>query len=326
MQKITVRTAIRDAIREEMLRDEKVFLIGEEVGYYNGAYKTTQGLLEEFGDSRVIDTPITEYGFAGIGVGAAMAGLRPIVEFMTFNFAMQAIDHIVNSAAKTNYMSGGTINCPIVFRGPNGAPRKVGAQHSQCFASWFANIPGLKVVAPYTSAEAKGLLKSAIRDNNPVVVLEHEMLYGREFEIDSDDAECLSLDKAIIMRSGTDITITAYSNSLSLAIQAADILASEHNISVEVINLISIRPIDANTIVTSVKKTGRIMHIDEGWQECGIGSQIATIACTQALDYLDHQPIIIGASPVPMPYASKIETASLPSIDKIVDIVKQIVS
>ena len=326
MNKIPVRTAIRDAMAEEMRRDNNVFLMGEEVAYYNGAYKVSQGLLAEFGDDRVIDTPITEYGFAGVGVGAAMMGLRPIIEFMTFNFAMQAIDHVINSAAKTLYMSGGQINCPIVFRGPNSAPRKVAAQHSQCFASWYAHCPGLKVVSPYSAYEAKALLKSAIRDDNPVIFLEHEMLYGKSFEISNNDDELLPLNKAIIMREGSDVTITAFSISVDYALEAAEILYSEYGISAEVINLISLRPIDTETIIKSVKKTNRILNVEEGWISCGIGSEITALVVENAFDYLDHEPLRIATADVPEPYSKSLEDLALPNAKKIVSAVKQMCS
>lgn len=322
MNNIPVRTALRDAMAEEMRKDQNVFLMGEEVAYYNGAYKVSQGLLAEFGDDRIIDTPITEYGFAGIGVGAAMMGLRPIIEFMTFNFAMQAIDHIINSAAKTLYMSGGQINCPIVFRGPNSAPRKVAAQHSQCFASWYAHCPGLKVVSPYTSKEAKALLKSAIRDNNPVIFLEHEMLYGKSFEV-QDDVETLPLDKAIVMKEGTDITITAFSISVEYAMEAAKILQEEYGISAEVINLVSLRPIDKETIINSVKKTGRIVNVEEGWISCGIGSEITSIVVENAFDYLDHEPMRVATVDVPEPYSKTLEELALPSGMKVAEAAKR---
>lgn len=322
MNNIPVRTALRDAMAEEMRKDPNVFLMGEEVAYYNGAYKVSQGLLAEFGDDRVIDTPITEYGFAGIGVGAAMMGLRPIIEFMTFNFAMQAIDHIINSAAKTLYMSGGQINCPIVFRGPNSAPRKVAAQHSQCFASWYAHCPGLKVVSPYTSQEAKALLKSAIRDNNPVIFLEHEMMYGKSFEV-QDDVETLPLDKAIVMKEGTDITITAFSISVEYALEAAKILQEEYGISAEVINLVSLRPIDKETIIKSIKKTGRIVNVEEGWISCGIGSEITSIVVENAFDYLDHEPMRVATADVPEPYSKTLEELALPSGMKVVEAAKR---
>lgn len=320
--KIPVRTALRDAMAEEMRRDKNVFLIGEEVAYYNGAYKVSQGLLAEFGEERVIDTPITEYGFAGIGVGAAMSGLRPIVEFMTFNFAMQAIDHIVNSAAKTLYMSGGQINCPIVFRGPNSVPGKVAAQHSQCFASWYAHCPGLKVISPYSSIEAKGLLKAAIRDDNPVIFLEHEMLYGKSFEIPETEIEPMPLDKAILLKEGSDITITAFSISVDYALNAAKILEEKYSISAEVINLISLRPFDKETIVNSIKKTGRILNVEEGWIACGIGSEITSIAVENAFDYLDCEPRRIAVTDVPIPYAKNLEQLALPNAEKIAELAK----
>ncbi|MDR1333110.1 MAG: pyruvate dehydrogenase complex E1 component subunit beta [Holosporales bacterium] len=323
MSSLLFRVAVRDAIATEMRADSNVFLMGEEIGLYNGAYKASQGLIDEFGKDRVIDTPITEYGFSGLCVGAAFAGLRPIVEFMTFNFAMQAIDHIVNSAAKTLYMSGGAINCPIVFRGPNGPPGNVGAQHSQCFASWYAHCPGLKVVAPYTSFEAKALLRAAIRDDNPVIFLEHESLYGMEFDApDNEDSKLLPLDKAIIARAGTDITITAFSKSVDLALRAADTLQSQYGISAEVINLISLRPIDRATIVASVKKTGRILNIEEGWAACGIGAEIMAIVVEDAFDYLDCEPTRISTADVPMPYAKNLEALALPDQLKIIDTVR----
>ncbi len=322
-EQITVRTALRDAMAEEMRKDDNVFLIGEEVAYYNGAYKVSQGLLAEFGDKRVIDTPITEYGFAGIGVGAAFSGLRPIVEFMTFNFAMQAIDHIINSAAKTFYMSGGQINCPIVFRGPNSAPRKVAAQHSQCFASWYAHVPGLKVVSPYTASESKGLLKSAIRDDNPVVFLEHEMLYGKRFDINSSQ-EYLPLDKAIVVRSGSDITLSAFSISVEYAIEAANILSRDFQIEAEVINLISLRPLDEETIIQSVRKTGRIINIEEGWRACGIGSEIVSLLVEKAFDALDAEPMRISTKDVPMPYSKTLEQFALPQINDIVELARKL--
>ena len=322
MSKIPVRLALRDAMAEEMRRDPNVFLMGEEVAYYNGAYKVSQGLLAEFGEGRVVDTPITEAGFTGIGVGAAMVGLRPIIEFMTFNFAMQAIDHIINSAAKTLYMTGGQINCPIVFRGSNSVPRKVAAQHSQCFASWYAHCPGLKVVAPHTSYEAKALLKSAIRDDNPVVFLEHEILYGKSFEMPDGEIEPMPLDKAIVVREGSDITITAFSISVEYALEAANILQEKHGISAEVINLISLRPLDKETIIRSVKKTSRIINIEEGWMSCGIGSEITSLVVENAFDYLDHEPMRIATTDVPEPYSPALEELAVPSAKKIVDAVK----
>ncbi|MDR1391482.1 MAG: pyruvate dehydrogenase complex E1 component subunit beta [Holosporales bacterium] len=318
MNDITVRTALRDAMAEEMRANPNVFLLGEEVASYNGAYKISQGLLEEFGATRVIDTPITEHGFTGIGVGAAMAGLRPIIEFMTFNFAMQAIDHIVNSAAKTLYMSGGKINCPIVFRGANGIPGSVAAQHSHCFASWYAHCPGLKVVAPYSALEAKGLLKLAIRDDNPVVFLEHEMLYGKRFEIQTSPTELVALDKAVILRSGTDITITSFSISVQYALDAADVLYDKYGISAEVINLITLRPIDKETIIESVKKTGRILNVEEGWMSCGIGSEITALVIENAFDYLDCEPMRLSSAEVPVPYSKSLECLAQANSEKVV--------
>ena len=320
MSKIPVRLALRDAMAEEMHRDPNVFLMGEEVAYYNGAYKVSQDLLAEFGNERVLDTPITEAGFAGIGVGAAMMGLRPIIEFMTFNFSMQAIDHIINSAAKTLYMSGGQINCPIVFRGSNSVPRKVAAQHSQCFASWYAHCPGLKVVAPHTSYEAKALLKSAIRDDNPVIFLEHEILYGKSFEMPDGDIEPMPLDKAIVVREGSDITITAFSISVEYALEAAQILQEKHGISAEVINLVSLRPLDKETIIRSVKKTNRIINIEEGWMSCGIGSEITSLVVENAFDYLDHEPMRISTADVPEPYSPALEELAVPNAQKVIDI------
>jgi pyruvate dehydrogenase E1 component beta subunit len=308
---------------EEMRRDSSVFLLGEDVGRFGGAYKVSQDLLREFGESRVVDAPITEHGFTGLGVGASMAGLRPIIEFMTFNFAMQAIDHIVNTAAKTLFMSGGNILCPIVFRGPNGVPRGVAAQHSQCFASWYSHIPGLRVVAPYTSSEAKWLLKAAIRNNSPVVFLEHELLYSMEFPI-PPKVEVMPLDQASIVREGTDITLTAFSIGVDLAIKTADILQSEHDISAEIINLISLRPIDSTTIVQSVQKTGRILSIEEGWPACGIGSEIISVVCEKAFDYLDAEPARICSADAPIPYAPNLESAALPSVDKIIRVVRRL--
>jgi pyruvate dehydrogenase E1 component beta subunit len=314
---MTVREALREALFEEMRGNEDVFLIGEEVAQYNGAYKISSGLLDKFGPKRVIDTPISEYGFAGIGVGAAFAGLRPIVEFMTFNFAMQAIDHIINSAAKTTYMSGGDITCPIVFRGGNGVPRNVAAQHSQCFASWYAHVPGLKVVAPYSADEAKHLLKAAIADMGPVVFLEHELLYGMEFDVDKS-IQSIPLDKAIVMRPGNDITITAFSIAVDHALKAAEILHNDYAIEAEVINLVSLRPIDRDCIVRSVAKTSRIISIEEGWPVCGIGSEIVSIVIEEAFDSLDAEPCRITSKDVPFPYSSSLEESALPNIDDIV--------
>ena len=313
---ISLRDALRDAIAEEMRNDESVFLLGEEVAQYHGAYKVSQGLLEEFGEGRIIDTPITESGFTGLAIGAAMAGLKPIVEFMTFNFAMQAIDHIVNSAAKTLYMSGGKIKVPIVFRGPNGAASRVAAQHSQCFASWYAHIPGIKVIAPYSAADAKGLLKSAIRDPNPVVFLEHEMLYGKTFEVPVAEYT-IPIGKARIVKIGSDVTIIAFSIGVSLAIAAAQILAKE-NISAEIIDLRTLRPLDSETIMHSIRKTNRAVTIEEGWAFAGIGAEIAAQIMTDAFDWLDAPVIRITGKDVPMPYAVNLEKLALPSVDEIV--------
>jgi pyruvate dehydrogenase E1 component beta subunit len=314
---LTVRESLRDAMAEEMRRDENVFIMGEEVAEYQGAYKVTQGLLDEFGSKRVIDTPITEQGFAGLGVGAAFGELRPIVEFMTFNFAMQAIDQIINSAAKTLYMSGGQMGCPIVFRGPNGAASRVAAQHSQCFASWYAHCPGLKVVAPYSAADAKGLLKAAIRDPNPVIFLEHEVLYGQIFDVPDDDDWIVPIGKANILRSGSDVTIVAFSIMVGRALEAADRLA-EQDISAEVVDLRSIRPLDSATIVESVKKTSRLVTCEEGFPFAGIGAEIAMQVMEQAFDWLDAPITRVTGKDVPMPYAANLEALALPQIDDIV--------
>jgi pyruvate dehydrogenase E1 component beta subunit len=314
---LTVRESLRDAMAEEMRRDENVFIMGEEVAEYQGAYKITQGLLDEFGSKRVIDTPITEQGFAGLGVGAAFGELRPIVEFMTFNFAMQAIDQIINSAAKTLYMSGGQMGCPIVFRGPNGAASRVAAQHSQCFASWYAHCPGLKVVAPYSAADAKGLLKAAIRDPNPVIFLEHEVLYGQSFDVPDNDDWIVPIGKANILRSGSDVTIVAFSIMVGRALEAADRLA-EQGISAEVIDLRSIRPLDSATIVESVKKTSRLVTCEEGFPFAGIGAEIAMQVMEQAFDWLDAPIARVTGKDVPMPYAANLEALALPQIDDIV--------
>jgi pyruvate dehydrogenase E1 component beta subunit len=319
----TVREALRDAMAEEMRRDEAVFVMGEEVAEYQGAYKVTQGLLQEFGDRRVIDTPITEHGFAGLGVGAAFGDLKPVVEFMTFNFAMQAMDHIINSAAKTLYMSGGQMGCPIVFRGPNGAASRVGAQHSQDYTSWYAHCPGLKVVAPWSAADAKGLLKSAIRDPNPVIVLENESLYGQSFEVPTDPDFTVPIGKAKIVRAGTDVTITAFSVMVGKALEAAEVLAAE-GIEAEVIDLRSIRPLDRTTIVASVKKTNRIVSVEEGWPTCGMGSEIAALVMEQAFDYLDAPVIRVAGEDVPMPYAANLEKLALPQVATIVAAVKSV--
>ena len=320
---MTVREALRDAMAEEMRRDGDVFLMGEEVAQYQGAYKVSQGLLEEFGDKRVIDTPITEHGFAGLATGAAFSGLKPIVEFMTFNFSMQAIDHIINSAAKTLYMSGGQLGCPIVFRGANGAASRVAAQHSQCFASWYAHVPGLKVVAPYSGADAKGLLKAAIRDPNPVVVLENEILYGHSFEVPEDPDYVVPIGKAKIERQGTDVTITAFSLMVGVALQAAEELAKE-GIDAEVINLRSLRPLDTAAIVESVKKTNRIVSVEEGWPYAGIGSEIAAVCMEQAFDHLDAPVTRVTGEDVPMPYAANLEKMALPQPDRVIAAAKAV--
>lgn len=323
MQPLTVREALRDAMAEEMRLDTRVFLMGEEVAAYQGAYKVSQGLWEEFGSKRVIDTPITEHGFAGMGVGAAFMGLKPIVEFMTFNFSMQAIDQIVNSAAKTLYMSGGQMGCPIVFRGPNGAAARVGAQHSQCFASWYAHCPGLKVVAPFDAASAKGLLKAAIRDPNPVIFLEHELLYGRSFEVSTDADLLVPLGKAEIIRSGKDVTLTAFSMMVGAALQAADILAGE-GIDAEVIDLRTLRPLDTQPILDSVRRTNRLVTVEEGWPFAGIGAEICTLVMTAAFDYLDAPPERVTGADVPMPYAANLEKLALPQVENIVEAVHKV--
>jgi pyruvate dehydrogenase E1 component beta subunit len=320
----TVREALRDAMALEMRRDGDVFLIGEEVAQYQGAYKISQGLLDEFGPKRVIDTPITEHGFTGMSVGAALNGLRPIVEFMTFNFAMQAMDQIINSAAKTLYMSGGQMGCPIVFRGPNGAASRVGAQHSQCYASWYAHVPGLKVVSPWSSADAKGLLRSAIRDPNPVIVLENEILYGQTFECPVDEDFVVPIGKAKIERAGSHVTIVAFSIMVGLAMKAADALA-EQGIEAEVINLRSLRPLDTATIVDSVKKTNRLVTVEEGWPFAGIGAEIAMQIIEHAFDWLDAPPVRVHGLDVPLPYAANLEKLALPQPGWVVDAVKKIV-
>jgi pyruvate dehydrogenase E1 component beta subunit len=319
----TVREALREAMALEMRADKDVFLLGEEVAQYQGAYKISQGLLDEFGPRRVIDTPITEHGFAGMAVGAAMNGLKPIVEFMTFNFAMQAIDQIINSAAKTLYMSGGQMGCPIVFRGANGAAARVGAQHSQCYASWYAHCPGLKVVAPWSAADAKGLLRAAIRDPNPVVFLENEILYGHSFECPTSDDFVLPIGKAKIERAGTDVTIIAFSIMVDVALKAADALA-EQGISAEVINLRTIRPLDVETIVASVKKTSRVVSVEEGWPFAGIGSEIAMTVVEHCFDWLDAPPVRVAGLDVPMPYAANLEKLALPQPGWVVDAVKKL--
>jgi len=317
----TVREALRDAMAEEMRIDPRVFLMGEEVGEYQGAYKVSQGLLDEFGAKRVIDTPITEHGFTGLGVGAAFSGLRPIVEFMTFNFAMQAIDHIVNSAAKTLYMSGGQMGSPIVFRGPNGAAARVGAQHSQCYASWYAHVPGLKVVAPWSAADAKGLLKAAIRDPNPVIFLENEILYGQSFPVPDSVDFVVPLGKAKIEREGSDVTIVAFSIMVGKALQAAEKLA-EDGIEAEVVNLRSIRPLDTEAIVSSIQKTNRCVTCEEGWAFSGVGSEVVAVIMEQAFDYLDAPVARVAGKDVPMPYAANLEAVALPQVEDIVEAAK----
>ncbi len=321
MTSLTLREALRDAMAEEMRRDERVFVMGEEVAEYQGAYKVTQGLLAEFGPQRVIDTPITEYGFAGIGTGAAMGGLRPVIEFMTFNFAMQAIDHIVNSAAKTNYMSGGQMRCPIVFRGPNGAAARVGAQHSQNYAPWYASVPGLIVICPYDAADAKGLLKAAIRCEDPVVFLENELLYGRTLEVPALDDHVLPIGKARIMREGSDVTIVSYSIGVGMALEAAEKLAGE-GINVEVIDLRTIRPLDKATVLASLAKTNRLVIAEEGWPTCSVGSEIIAICMEEGFDDLDAPVIRVTNEDVPMPYAANLEKAALVNADKIVAKIK----
>ncbi len=320
---MTVREALRDAMAEEMRRDEKVFLMGEEVAQYQGAYKISQGLLQEFGERRVVDTPITEQGFAGLAVGAAFMGLRPIVEFMTFNFSMQAIDQIINSAAKTLYMSGGQMGCPIVFRGPNGAAARVAAQHSQCYASWYAHCPGLKVVSPYTAGDAKGLLKSAIRDPNPIIFLENEVLYGQSFEVPTEGDHIVPIGKARVARKGEHVTITAFSLMVKYALEAAELLAAE-GISAEVIDLRTLRPLDTETIVASVKRTNRLVSVEEGWPYAGIGSELIAVMMEQAFDHLDAPPVRVTGLDVPMPYAANLERLTLPSPQRIADAAKSV--
>jgi pyruvate dehydrogenase E1 component beta subunit len=322
MPMMTVREALRSAMAEEMRQDPNVFVLGEEVAEYQGAYKVTQDLLQEFGPERVVDTPITEHGFAGLGVGAAFLGLKPIVEFMTFNFSMQAIDQIINSAAKTLYMSGGQLGCPIVFRGPNGAASRVGAQHSQCFASWYTHCPGLKVVSPYNAEDAKGLLKSAIRDPNPVVFLENELMYGQSFEVPEGDY-VTPLGKGKIVREGTDVTITAFSIMVGKALKAAEQLA-EQGISAEVIDLRTLRPLDIDLIVESVKKTNRLVCTEEGWATCGIGAEIASQIMDHAFDYLDAPITRVSAKDVPLPYAANLEKLALPTVDDIITAAKNV--
>ncbi|EEX10458.1 pyruvate dehydrogenase E1 component subunit beta [Ruegeria lacuscaerulensis ITI-1157] len=323
MKQQTVREALRDAMAEEMRADEDVYLMGEEVGEYQGAYKVSQGLLDEFGAKRVIDTPITEHGFTGIAVGSAFGGLKPIVEFMTFNFAMQAIDQIINSAAKTLYMSGGQMGCPIVFRGPNGAAARVAAQHSQDYAAWYMQIPGLKVVMPYSAADAKGLLKSAIRDPNPVIFLENEILYGRSFDVPQVDDLTVPLGKARIWREGTDVTIVSFGIGMQYALEAADKLA-EDGISAEVIDLRTLRPMDTGTIINSVMKTNRLVTVEEGWPQGSVGNYISSVVMQQAFDYLDAPVINLTGKDVPMPYAANLEKLALVTTDEVIEAVKQV--
>ncbi|MEM8770964.1 MAG: pyruvate dehydrogenase complex E1 component subunit beta [Pseudomonadota bacterium] len=323
MIETTIRDALRDAMAEEMRRDEDVFLMGEEVAEYQGAYKVSRDLLEEFGARRVVDTPITEYGFAGLGVGAAFAGLKPIVEFMTWNFAMQAIDHVINSAAKTRYMSGGQMASPIVFRGPNAAASRVAAQHSQDYAAWYSNVPGLIVISPYSAADAKGLLKAAIRDPNPVVFLEHELLYGDKMDVPDVDDWVLPIGKAKIARQGSDVTIVSYSRGVKFSLEAAETLAAD-GVSAEVVDLRTLRPMDTETVIESVKKTNRIVTVEEGWGPCGVGAEVGWQVTQHAFDYLDAPPTRVTQEDTPLPYAANLEALSLPNADKIVKAVKKV--
>ncbi|MFZ1814436.1 MAG: pyruvate dehydrogenase complex E1 component subunit beta [Rhizobiaceae bacterium] len=323
MAKMTVREALNSAMAEEMRRDDDVFIMGEEVAEYQGAYKITQNLLQEFGPRRVIDTPITEHGFAGIGVGAAMSGLKPIVEFMTFNFAMQAIDQIINSAAKTLYMSGGQMGAPIVFRGPNGAAARVAAQHSQCYAAWYSHVPGLKVVMPYTAADAKGLLKAAIRDPNPVIFLENEILYGQSFDVPQFDDFVLPIGKARLHRAGSDVTLVSFGIGMTYCIKAADELAAM-GVEAEIIDLRTVRPIDYDAIITSVRKTGRLVTVEEGFPQSSIGDHIASQVMQRAFDYLDAPVVTVCGKDVPMPYAANLEKLALPNIGEVVEAVKAV--
>lgn len=328
MALMEVREALRTAMLEEMQRDESVILLGEEVGQYNGAYKVTKGLLDQFGPDRVIDTPITEYGFAGLGVGMALAGLRPIVEFMTFNFAMQAIDHIINSAAKTHYMSGGTITCPIVFRGPNGFAAGVAAQHSQCYASWYSHVPGLIVLAPYSAADCKGLMRAAIRSNSPVVFLEHELAYGESHDVADEvlrDDFAVEIGKASVVREGSDVTIVSYSYAVGLAKGALETLESK-GVSVELIDLRSLRPLDIDTVLQSVKKTNRLVIVEGGWPFASVGSEIASLVSYKAFDYLDAPVVRVNAIDVPLPYAVNLEQAAIPSVQRVVDAVSEVMN
>jgi pyruvate dehydrogenase E1 component beta subunit len=321
--RMTVRDALRDAMAGEMRKDDRVFVMGEEVAEYQGAYKVTQGLLDEFGDTRVIDTPITEYGYAGVGTGAAMAGLRPVVEFMTFNFAMQAIDHIINSAAKTNYMSGGQMRCPIVFRGPNGAAARVGAQHSQNYGPWYAAVPGLIVIAPYSAADAKGLLKAAIRSNDPVVFLENELLYGQSFDVPKLDDYVLPIGKARVARPGKDVTLVSYTIGVGVALEAAKLLAEE-GIDAEVIDLRTLRPLDTGTVLASLKKTNRMVVVEEGWPTCSIASEIAAVAMEQGFDDLDAPVLRVTNVDVPLPYAANLEKMALITAEQVVAAAKKV--
>jgi pyruvate dehydrogenase E1 component beta subunit len=323
MVTMTMREALRDAMAEEMRRDGNVFVIGEEVAEYQGAYKVTQGLLQEFGPRRVVDTPITEYGFTGLGVGTALAGLRPIVEFMTFNFAMQAIDHIINSAAKTRYMSGGQVDVAMVFRGPNGPASRVAAQHSQDYSSWYSHVPGLKVIAPSNAADAKGLLKAAIRDPNPIVFLENELLYGVSSPVPKLDDYVLPIGRARVVRAGNDVTLVAWSMGMTYALKAADELAKE-NIAAEVIDLRTLKPMDTDTVIESVKKTGRLVTVEEGWKQSGVGAEIAARMMEEAFDYLDAPVIRVTGKDVPMPYAANLEKLALPSVAEVVEAAKAV--
>jgi pyruvate dehydrogenase E1 component beta subunit len=323
MVTMTMREALRDAMAEEMRRDPDVFVMGEEVAEYQGAYKVTQGLLQEFGARRVIDTPITEHGFAGLGVGAALAGLKPIVEFMTFNFAMQAMDHLINSAAKTRYMSGGQVDVAMVFRGPNGAAARVGAQHSQDFTSWYSHVPGLKVIAPSTAADAKGLLKAAIRDPNPIIFLENEILYGASSPVPKLDDYVLPIGRARIVRPGNDVTLVAWSIGMTYALKAADELAAE-NISAEVIDMRTLKPMDTETLIESVRKTGRLVTVEEGWRQSGVGAEIAARMMEEAFDYLDAPVTRVTGKDVPMPYAANLEKLALPAVAEVVEAAKAV--
>jgi pyruvate dehydrogenase E1 component beta subunit len=326
--KLTVRDALNSAMDEEIARDDKVFVLGEEVAQYNGAYKITKGLWDKYGDDRVLDTPITEMGFAGLATGAAMSGLRPICEFMTWNFSMQAIDQIVNSAGKTHYMSGGKVQSPIVFRGPNGPSAAVAAQHSQCFAAWYSNVPGLKVLAPFDAEDARGLLKAAVRDDNPVVFLEHEIMYGVEFEVDDavmDKDFVIEIGKAKVQREGTDVSIVTFARGVQTSLAAAEILEKE-GISVEVVNLRSIRPLDRDTVLDSIKKTGRLVTVEEGYPQNGVGAEIVAMAFEEVFDYMDAPPVRVTAADVPLPYSAPLEALCLPSADDVANVVRRTVA